>query len=338
MQHSHPAFEVIVGTAAGVVRAGRNAQPLGLDGHRVSAVHAFRGEKGAVVILGGTYGGGLYRSVDEGASWAPVEGLWAPAARTIGPDPLVAGALLCGTEPGRLFRSTDEGRSWSELPGIGTLPGQDEWYLPYSPRAGAIRNVYAPAHRPGHLLSSLEVGGLLRTLDGGETWSIGPIGPNDDIHQVAGHPHAPDTLWASLGYAALPSRHRDHDAPPLGGVARSRDGGQSWDVLHTEYTRSTIVVPSRPDLVLSGPAPSVGRGGRIEVSGDDGESWEAAATGIETPMPDMVELFVVAPDDSIFAICAGGRLLCTEPVNWKWRSALPPGQPENAVSVAFLPG
>ena len=45
---------------------------------------------------------------------------------------------------------------------------------------------------------------------------------------------------------------------------RSRDGGGSWEILHTDYTRSTIVPPARPDLVLAGPALEVGRNGRIE--------------------------------------------------------------------------
>lgn len=335
MQHHHPAFETFVGTEAGVVHVGEGARELGLTEHRVSAIHAFRGEQGDVVLLAGTYGEGLFRSVDVGLTWEHVEhGLWAPAARTIGPDPLVAGALLCGTEPGRLFRSVDEGRTWEELGGVGALPEQEEWYLPYSPRAGAIRNLYAPPARDGVLLAAVEVGGLLRTEDGGATWSVGPIGPNDDIHQITGHPSEPDRLWASLGYAALPSRDRGDGAPRLGGVARSGDGGGSWDVLHTDYTRSTIVVPSHPDLVLSCPAPSVGRGGRIVVSSDDGAAWLDASGGLETPMEDMVELFVVAPDASIYAVCAGGRLLRSAPADWHWTPALPSA---NAVSVTFLP-
>lgn len=337
MQHDQLPFETFVGTEAGVVHLGEGARELGLTDHRVSAIHAFRGKSGDVVLLAGTYGDGMYRSADVGATWEHVDdGMWATAARTIGPDPLDGSALLCGTEPARLFRSRDEGRTWEELPGVGAMPEQEAWYLPYSPRAGAIRNVYAPPGTDGALLASVEVGGLLRTDDGGGTWSIAPIGPNDDIHQITGHPGEADRLWASLGYAALPSRERGEGAPKLGGVGRSRDGGRTWDVLHTDYTRSTIVLPTHPDVVLAGPAPSVGQHGRIEVSSDDGETWQPAGAGIETPMPDMVELFVVAPDASIYAVCSGGRLLRSAPVDWHWTSALPPGHPENAVAVTFL--
>jgi photosystem II stability/assembly factor-like uncharacterized protein len=330
-------FETFAGTQAGVVCIGGKVEALGLADQRISAIHAFRDSEGAVVILAGSYGNGLFRSADRGRTWTLVtEGMTAPAARTIVPDPLRPGALLCGTEPARLFRSTDEGRIWVELEGIRALPGHGEWFLPYSPRAGALRNVYAPPGGGGQLLAAVEVGGLLRTADGGTSWTIAPIGPNDDIHQISGDPADPDLLWSSLGYAALRSRRRDGSAPRLGGVGRSRDGGRTWDILHTDYTRSTIVPPERPGSVLAGPAPEVGRRGRIEHSTDGGESWQPAADGIDSPMPDMVELFVPAPDGTIHAVCSGGRLLRSAPDPWRWRSALPDGQPANVVAVCFL--
>jgi hypothetical protein len=330
-------FQTFLGTESGVVLIDGRVEPLGLLGQRISAIHAFYDRNGDVVILAGSYGAGLFRSADRGRTWTPItDGMTAPAARTIAPDPLVPGALICGTEPARLFRSADGGLTWTELEGVRAIPAHAEWYLPYSPRAGAVRNVYTPPGRTDQLLAAVEVGGLMRSADGGATWSIAPIGPNDDIHQITGHPTDPDVLWSSLGYAALRSRHRGDGAPRLGGVGRSRDGGKSWEVLHTDYTRSTIVPPGHPDLVLAGPAPEVGRRGRVEVSADGGESWQPAGDGIDTPMPDMVELFVPAPDGTIYAVCSRGRLLRSDPGPWGWRSALPPDQPDNVVSVSFL--
>lgn len=330
-------FETFVGTRAGVVRIDGTIERLGLAEHRVSAIHAFHDRAGDAVVLAGTYGGGLFRSRDGGRTWAAVtQGMTAPAARTITGDPLHPGALLCGTEPARLFRSADDGLSWVELDGVRAIPAHEEWYLPYSPRAGAVRNVFAPPGAGGRLLASVEVGGLMESPDGGVTWSIAPVGPNDDIHQVTGHPADAGRLWSALGYAALRSRPRGEGAPRLGGVGRSRDGGRTWDVLHTDYTRSAIVPSARPELVLAGPAPEVGRRGRIEVSADQGDTWQPAGDGVETPMPDMVELFVVAPDGTIHAVCSGGRLLRASPDDWRWRSALPPDAPDDVVSVSFL--
>ena len=55
-------------------------------------------------------------------------------------------------------------------------------------------------------------------------------------------------------------------------------------------------------------------------------------------MPDMVELFVAAPDDSIWAICSGGRLLRAEAGEWVWRSMFPSNDKLRAQSVVFVPG
>ncbi|HET9015630.1 MAG TPA: hypothetical protein VFN57_08535 [Thermomicrobiaceae bacterium] len=332
-------FETYIGTASGVHRlGGSGAESLGLADERISAVHAFRAASGDTVVLAGSYGDGLFRSADGGRSWQPIgEGLTAPAFRTIAPDPTRPGAILAGTEPGRIFRSEDEGRSWRELDGIRAIPAHEEWYLPYSPRAGAVRNVYSPPGSDSRLLASVEVGGLLDSPDGGLSWTISPIGPDDDIHYVTGHPDQPNLLFAALGYAALKSRHRDESSPRLGGVGRSRDGGKTWQVLHTDYTRAVIVPPTHHELLLAGPSPQVGRMGRIEVSRDFGDSWEPAAGRLQTPMEDMVEVFQAAPDGSIWAVCSGGRLLRAEPEEWQWRSALPAGLGARVEAASFLP-
>jgi hypothetical protein len=80
----------------------------------------------------------------------------------------------------------------------------------------------------------------------------------------------------------------------------------------------------------------VGRGGRIVVSDDGGDSWRPAGGGIEIPMPDMVELFLAAPDGSVWAMCSQGRLLRAWPGEWSWRPVLPEGSEVQVKSVAFV--
>jgi len=77
-------------------------------------------------------------------------------------------------------------------------------------------------------------------------------------------------------------------------------------------------------------------GGRIVVSSNNGDSWEPASAGIDTPMPDMVELFVAAPDDTVWAVCSGGRLLRATPGEWFWRSAVPADATLAVEAVAFV--
>lgn len=330
-------FDTYLGTTSGVYRLSNgNVQPLGLEGERVWAIYAWR-DGDSDTILAGSYGNGLYRSTDGGASWnAANDGLTSSAFRCIGPDPHQPGAILAGTEPGRIYRSLDGGQSWSELSGVTELEGIDKWYLPYSPRAGAVRNIYAPPSDATRLLASVEVGGLLDSHDGGQTWNYIQIFHDEDLHHITGHPDDSNLLFASLGYASIKHEWRDDEGHQFGGIARSRDGGATWQKLETDYTRSTIIPPTHPDLVLAGPAPQVGRNGRIVVSSNSGETWEPASSGIDTPMPDMVELFVTAPDDTIWAICSGGRLLTAAAGEWDWRLALPEGAELDVESVSFV--
>jgi photosystem II stability/assembly factor-like uncharacterized protein len=314
-------FDTYIGAAAGVFRLRDGSlEPLGLESERVSGIHA-----DGDTILAGTYGNGLFRSADGGRTWASVD-VGAPAFRFFAPDR--SGALLAGTEPARLFRSADGGASWDGLDGITAIEGHEDWFLPYSPRAGAARNVYVRGDR---LLVAAEVAGLLRSEDGGETWVCEPVAGDDDLHFVLGHPDDPDLLYAATGFASLRS-----GGGPHGGVARSRDGGATWEKIESDYTRALLIPPARPDLLLAGPAPRVERGGRIVVSADGGDTWERAAAGVETPMPDMVERFLAAPDESVWAICSAGRLLRTPPDEWAWSSALPAGAELAVESVAFV--
>jgi hypothetical protein len=339
-------LETYVGTSTGVYRiAGSGLEPLGLEGERVSALHAWRDDD-RTTILAGTYENGLRRASrgengggDGGPlTWARVEdGLSPVCFRCIQPDPLEPGALLAGTEPARLFRSRDGGQSWHELDGIIRIEAHESWFLPYSPRAGAVRNVSAQTGSGDRLLASVEVGGLLCSDDRGASWAIEPVIEDDDIHFVTSHPTEPEVLYAALGYASLARRPRQADgSAPLGGVARSRDGGLSWTKLETDYTRAVLVPPADPDTVLAAPAPEVGRGGRIVVSSDGGDTWHPAADGIETPMPDMVELFVSAPDGNVWAVCSGGRLLSAMPGEWRWQPAPTVAAGLKAESVAFV--
>jgi photosystem II stability/assembly factor-like uncharacterized protein len=309
--------DAFLGTTSGVLRLKEGAlEPSGLEGHSVTALHA-----SAEALLAGTYGDGLFRSADDGHSWERIDaGLTASTFRFLT-------AELAGTEPARVYRSPDGGRSWEELEGITRIPGHEQWFLPYSPRAGAARNAYVSGDR---LLVAAEVAGLLRSDDGGAAWVCEPVAGDEDVHHVTGHPDDPELVYASLGSASLKRRGGQH-----GGIARSRDGGRTWEKIETDYPRAAIVPPARPDLVLAGPALRVGRGGRIVVSSDDGDTWGPAGRGIDVPMADMVELFVPAPDGTVLAISSGGRLLRAAPGDWSWSSALPPDAAVTVKSVAF---
>lgn len=316
---------------------GDSLTPLGLDEHRISAILAWRNGGTDYTILAGSYESGMFRSTDSGASWQPAnEGLTAPCIRTIQHDPTTSGGILCGTEPARAYITTDGGASWWEFTSLKELATCPDWYLPYSPRAGAIRNFYSPPDEPLRLLGAIEVGGLLSSEDKGGAWELLNTQPDDDIHYITGHPTENDVLFAALGWASMTRGRRREDEPQLGGVGRSDDGGKTWRKFFSDYTRAVIVPPARPDLVLAAPALRVGQQGRIDVSADGGESWQPASGGLATPMEDMVEIFMPAPDGEICAVCSGGRLLQAAPGEWQWRALLPAGSDVRAESISFI--
>ncbi len=327
------ARDVFLGTNQGIYRLrGGAVVQLGLVEHTISAIH-ITALDGADVILAGSYGNGMFRSADGGATWNPAnDGLWAKTIRTITQDPSREGSVLCGTEPARAFRSLDGGKRWQELSAVGELPGTSEWYLPYSPRAGALRNFYSPAGSTSEIFASVEVGGLLRSVDGGVNWDYVDL-VDDDVHCVTGHPQDPEEMWLALGWAALPGREVDRAA--LGGVARSVDGGASWTkVIEHDYARAVIVPPARPELVLAAPAKDDWDQAQILVSHDEGESWRRAEQD-EPYRNEMIEAFSAGPDGSIWAVGARGGLWTCSPDDWVWEPPFDPGR-ESVLAVKSI--
>jgi photosystem II stability/assembly factor-like uncharacterized protein len=97
------------------------------------------------------------------------------------------------------------------------------------------------------------VGGLARTVDGGETWENVGVATSDDVRDVS-FPNA------SVGYALDLG----------GGLFRTENGGSSWSILETTATElpNAIYAPSESDVFLIGP-----RG--VLRSNDSGETFEA---------------------------------------------------------------
>ena len=214
-------FDAYIGTTNGAFRLRDDAlEALGLEAARISAIHAWR-EGDAVVVLAGSYGDGLFRSADGGRTWSTVDaGLTESTFRFLAPDPGHAGTLLAGTEPARIFRSEDGGLTWRELDGITRIDGHERWFLPYSPRAGAVRNVYAPPGHGSRLFAAVEVAGLLRTDDGGRSWVCESVDGDEDLHYITGHPHDPDLLYAAMGTASLTPDAPDDPPRHHGGSAK----------------------------------------------------------------------------------------------------------------------
>lgn len=293
-----------------------------LEGTEITSVIAREG-----VILAGTRDG-VWRSEDRGRNWSRTStGLTQPYVRWLAYHPALSDREFAGTEPAGLFHSQDGGDSWSGVPTVEQLRDQFRWFLPYSPEAGCVRGFAFHGQRA---YAAVEVGGLLRSDDGGKTWALAPGSQgrpvfgrppagfvHPDVHSVEVHPSSPDLVWAATG----------------GGLYQSEDGGATWNFIYDCYVRALWLDPANSDHVVFGPAEDVGQEGQILESWDRGRSWQPADTGLNTPWPhNMVERFYQA-GDMLFAVLDRGELLASPMGAWQWQPILPEVWQVNAVTT-----
>lgn len=296
-------MELILATQQGVIIATQNGNEWqlvrrGMTSQHITSVIAREG-----VILAGTTDG-IFCTEDLGRSWVELShGLTERHVRWMAFHPDVSDFEFAGVEPASLFVSRDGGANWVERTEISELRDKFGWWLPYSPGAGCVRDVTFAGNRA---YAAVEVGGVLRSDDGGESWALtkGSSGQpkfvqpeskqvHADVHSVIVHPTSADLVFACTG----------------GGFYKSDDGGANWQLLYPNcYVRAVWIDPTDPLRMVLGPADSSsGRNGRIEVTHNGGESWQKTAVQWSR---NMVERFKHL-GDQLFAVLANGELLQT---------------------------
>jgi len=218
----------------------------------------------------------------------------------------VTDGVLVGSSEARLFRVGGAG-----LEPVGSFDhadGRPSWYTPWGgpPATRSIsewgQNVYVNVH----------VGGILRTDDGGETWTP-TIDIDADVHQVA--------TAEGLVLAAC-----------AGGLAVSTDRGGDWalrfDGLEARYSRAVAVCGDSVLLTASsGP-----RGGRAAMYRGDlaGGPLERCGGGLPEWFDDNIDTYWLdaLPDGSFAAFgTSDGRVFVSEDAGTTWSepvSELPP--------------
>lgn len=319
---------LLLATDRGIVLSTRNGngwQEIGrtLTERRVTSVIAREG-----VVLAGTTDG-IFRSEDGGASWRESSaGLSIRHVRWLAYHPDVSDLEFAGTEPAGIFVSHDGAGSWDARPEVEALRDEHRWFLPYSPEAGCVRGF---AFFRDRVYAAVEVGGVLRSDDCGETWRLAGGSTGDpvfeippaplvhaDVHSVLAHPSSPDLVFAVTAE----------------GLYRSDDGGNTWTVTHAgSYCRGAWVDPADPDHIVLSPADSVSRkNGRIEETGDGGRSWRLASDGLDLPWPNtMVERFAQIGEE-LFAVTNDGKLYAAPLTGLRWQRVLPAVEDIKAVA------
>lgn len=319
--------KLLLATEQGIVVYELNADnwhevSRGLTDQQITTITAREGS-----ILAGTENG-IFRSDDDGQTWQEASnGLTTRHVRWIAHHPDLSDRVFAGTEPANIFVSHQRGASWHACPEVAELRDRFRWSLPYSPEAGCVRGFAVHGKR---IYAAVEVGGVLVSDDGGETWQLaegsdgkpGFAGPPEpfvypDVHSLEVHPSSADLVYAPTG----------------GGFYRSNDGGKTWTLFYDCYCRAAWVDPQDSEHMILGPADGVDRNGRIEESRDGGQSWSPASNGLQVPWRrGMVERFFQAGEE-LFAVLSHGALLRTSLSNLEWTRVLPDITDVNAVAL-----
>jgi photosystem II stability/assembly factor-like uncharacterized protein len=322
--------ELIVATGEALVRLGVR------DGHwRASELRSGRGmqclaadPRDRDVLYAGSRGEGVWKSTARGRGWARLEFPEA-AVFSLAVSP-VDGAVYAGTEPSKLFVSRDEGRSWRELTALQDVPSRPGWSFPPRPWTSHVRSVAPSPHDARLLLAGIELGGVMRSDDGGQTWSDHRPGAQQDVHALAWHPAAPGRAYEAGG----------------GGAAWSRDGGLTWQPADEgrdrHYTWGLAVDPDDPDCWYVSASPNA----RLAHSGERSAGaylyrwrgrgpWERLDRGLPQPL-DSLPYALAADAGALFAGLGNGWVYRSEDRGENWERLNVDGDPPTCI-LALLP-
>jgi photosystem II stability/assembly factor-like uncharacterized protein len=188
--------------------------------------------------------------------------------------------VYAGGSPISIYRSEDMGETWRALPNPGMA---DRAVMPFACRV--MRMAQHPS-KPGTIFAALEVNGVMRTTDGGESWSD----CSTDLIRLAQLPHLKSKIVSDTFNEGMLDGHAitispaDPDRVILAvrmGLFDTADSGKSWQDMEvgrfspTTYGRDIKVSPQDGNTLytaLSVAASS--KDGGVYRSTDKGTSWK----------------------------------------------------------------
>lgn len=163
------------------------------------------------VIFAGTVGQGILISQDTGKTWQK-HGLDGITVKSIAISRSNPDKIYAGTKPPALYSSEDAGKEWNELE---SLRQQRRWFWFTPAEAGDpyVMGLTVSPSDENHIIAGIEYGAVLRSIDGGLTWSRHLSHTSRDCHNISFHSNNGNWIYeAGGGWPA----------------SVSSDAGQSW--------------------------------------------------------------------------------------------------------------
>ncbi len=302
----------LVALAPASVFAASAWTPFGPPGGNVRSLAIVSSEP--ETLYAGTYGGGVFKSTDGGASWVAA----APAIRNqtipaLAVDPSQPKTVYAGTYGDGLWKSADGGATWKRVLYAGPDSGGQQ---------APINAIAVDPANSKIVYAATDTGpndGVHRSADGGTTWTRSTAGlpHNFRINALAIDPKIPSTLYVGLN---------------SDGLYKSVDAGKTWslsgEALKKEILLSLAVDPSDPRVLFAG---TINNG--LFKSADAGATWSQPSTS--RPMKDArVSALAIDPGDTA-SVWAGvsNALLRSADGGKTWTDTMPDA---NYVSVKAL--
>ena len=286
------------------------------------------------VIFAGTQEG-VYRSNDRGGHWEALDDgaqgndVWSLAVHPNDPD-----VIFAGFEPCAISRSKDGGNTWEKMDTSRVAFPSITTYM--EPTAKRVIGIAIDPVDPMNMYAAIEVGGLLASRDGGESWDQlidGPFLRNNtlDLHQVQVSAAAHETVHIATQIAMF----------------RSRDRGDRWEHVQVEemfpggsYCRDLLVAPDDPKTIYlaagagGGAAPSgTVQSGALFRSRDTGETWERVDVG-EVPPGRMMQVAIDQADPSRVCCAAySGEVYSSADGGQSWQKSMVPVETSRSLHV-----
>ena len=237
--------------------------------------------------------------------------------------------MFAGYESCEIYRSDDGGETWSQLPVSVRFP--EVTVAPGANPAKRVLMVSGSMADANLLYGAIEVGGIIRSRDGGEHWENLSHGQylNDDpvdMHGVLASSWRPGTI---LSVARA-------------GMFRSTDWGDHWLRVQIEplnakeqtYCRSIREVPGDPKTIwVSAGANFQGDMGALFRSTDGGSTWKRVDMGAQPK----TTMFGLAFDERnpkrMYCSTSGGEVFGSQDSGTTWSTY---SLPEGATQVYAL--